>query len=58
MVVGNPRVTVTTRVETHERLPATKANLALLSLTAQHPDARIARRLSIDPEPSGAKGDR
>ena len=32
---------VTTRLDTYEWLPPTDANLALLSVTAQHPDARL-----------------
>lgn len=45
----NPRATVTTRFETYERLPATAENLELLSLAAQHPDAKTDHRISIDP---------
>ena len=36
---------VTNRFRTYERLPATKANLAHLSVTAQHPGARISRTI-------------
>jgi hypothetical protein len=51
----NPRAVVTTRFETYERLPATAANRALLSLRAQHPDARTDHGISIDPpRPEGA----
>jgi hypothetical protein len=33
----------TVRFEVDERLPATDANRALLSLSAQHPDATVTR---------------
>lgn len=42
-------MTVTTRFETYERLPATAENLALLSLAAQHPDAKTDHGISLDP---------
>jgi hypothetical protein len=38
----------TTRFETYERLPATESNLALLDLRAQHPGAKIDRRITIE----------
>lgn len=47
--------TSTTRIETYEWLPATPANLALTSLTAQHPDARILTDATIS-STTGPKG--
>jgi hypothetical protein len=41
---------LTTRFETYERLPASEANLALLDLRAQHPEASLDHRIGIDPE--------
>ena len=38
----------TTRFETYERLPATESNLALLDLRAQHPGAKVTRRITIE----------
>jgi hypothetical protein len=38
----------TTRFETYKRLPATEANLALLDLRAQHPGAKVTRRITIE----------
>ena len=35
---------VRTRVVTYEELPMTPANATLLSITAQHPDARVRTR--------------
>jgi hypothetical protein len=40
-VVSDEGIRATTRFETYEVLPATDANLALLSLAAQHPDAAV-----------------
>jgi hypothetical protein len=44
----------TSRLTTFERLPATEANLAKLSLRAQHPDAKPdVGGITIDPDPPG-----
>ena len=39
---------VTNRFRTYERLPATKANLAHESLTAQHPGAKISPTIAVE----------
>jgi hypothetical protein len=44
----------TTSFEAYELLPATDANLASLSLTAQHPDARIEETSTSGDEGSGS----
>jgi hypothetical protein len=47
MYLDNPQgdgSVVRTRVVTYEELPMTAANAKLLSLTAQHPDARVRAR--------------
>lgn len=41
-------IRVTSRFKTYEQLPATKANLARLSLPAQHPGARISPTIVIE----------
>jgi hypothetical protein len=47
-------IVVTTRFETFERIPASAANEALLSLRAQHPDATWnPGGITIDPDPPG-----
>jgi hypothetical protein len=48
-------IVVTTRFEAYERIAATKANKALLSVRAQHPDAKIDHGISIDPDPPGKR---
>ena len=45
--VGDDGTRRTRRFETYER-PATPANLALLSLTAQHPDATVVHDVTIE----------
>ena len=50
----NPHAVITTRIETYEHLPATKDNRALLSVRAQHPDAKLdPGAITIDPDPPG-----
>ena len=44
---------LTTRFETYERLPSSEANLALLDLRAQHPQATVDHRITIDRDPPG-----
>ncbi|MGH3117373.1 MAG: hypothetical protein ACRDQ2_09730 [Gaiellales bacterium] len=45
--VSDEGVSETSRFDTYEWLPATKHNLALLSLTAQHPNARIRQDATV-----------
>jgi hypothetical protein len=52
----------TNRFQTYERLSATEANLALLSLTAQHPGATFEPGITVegfgpDPDKSEASAD-
>lgn len=47
-LVSDEGITVTSRFQTYELLPATQANLALLSLRAQHPDAAVEPNLVIE----------
>jgi hypothetical protein len=46
--IYNEGVRLTSRFQTYELLPATEANLALLSLSAQHPGATIEPSLEIE----------
>jgi hypothetical protein len=46
--VGDDGTTVVSRFETYELLPATPANLALLSLRAQHPDAVVKPGVTVE----------
>jgi hypothetical protein len=50
-VVADDGTVETSRIQTYELLPTTEANLALTSVTAQHPDAR--RRVGITVEGVG-----
>ena len=47
-IVSDDGTRVTSRFETYELLPATPANLALLSLRAQRPDAPVQATLRIE----------
>lgn len=52
-IVSDDGIRSTTRFETYEWLPATRANRALLDIREQHPDAKVrAGGISIDPEPA------
>lgn len=46
-LVSDEGIRETSRFKTYEWLPATKRNLALLSLTAQHPDATIRQDATV-----------
>ena len=52
-VVSDDGTRVTSRFEAYELLPATPANLALLSLRAQHPDAPVQATLRMEGVGSG-----
>jgi hypothetical protein len=47
-LVSDDGITVTSRFQTYELLPATEANLTRLSLTAQHPGAAVEPSLRIE----------
>lgn len=47
-LVSDEGIAVTNRFQVYELLPATDANLALLSLTAQHPDATVEPSLVVE----------
>ena len=47
-IVSDERIRVTNRFQTYELLPATDANLRLVSLRAQHPDARIVQDVEVE----------
>lgn len=47
-IVSDEGTRITSRFETYELLPATEANLSLLSLTAQDPSARVEPTLEIE----------
>jgi hypothetical protein len=50
----HPHAVITTRIEIYEHLPATRGNRALLSVTAQHPDAKPdPGGITIEPDPPG-----
>jgi hypothetical protein len=52
--VSDNGIRTTTRFETYEWLPATRANRALLSIRAQHPNATVRPGgITIDPDPPG-----
>jgi hypothetical protein len=46
--VGDDGTVVTSRFVTYETLPATAANLALLSLREQHPDATVVQDGTVE----------
>jgi hypothetical protein len=48
ITVSDDGIRLTSRFRTYELLPATEANLALLSLTAQHPRAAVEPSLRIE----------
>jgi hypothetical protein len=54
-IVSDDGVEQTSRFRTYEVLPATDANLALLSLRAQHPGAKVVPGITVDGF-SGPKG--
>lgn len=56
--VGDDGTVVTSRFETYELLPATPANLALLSLRKQHPGATVVPDVTVEgfgPDPTKGK---